>query len=139
MADRFYILDTRQVVGNCALWWCPNGNGYTTQLEEAGLYSEEETRGHRDTDVAVPEAVAKACAVTHVRLDRLRESFDVKPKPARARLDADGTARGKTILTAPVFTGSEGTQHVLPGSYHIDTETGVRTPLASRPRRKRGP
>ena len=71
--ERFYIIDTRMIVGNCALFWCPNGNGYTTQLEEAGLYSEEDANNNRDTDVAVPESMAKTCAVTHVRLDRLRE------------------------------------------------------------------
>jgi len=73
---RFYILDTRQIVGNCALWWCPNGAGYTTQLEEAGLFSEADAKSHRETDVAVPEEMAKACSVTHVRVDRLRGALD---------------------------------------------------------------
>lgn len=76
MSGRFYILDARQIVGNCALWWCPEGKGYTCNLDEAGLYSEEDAKGHRDTDVAVPEAMAKACSVTHVRVERLRGSLD---------------------------------------------------------------
>jgi hypothetical protein len=72
---RFYILDTRQIVGNCALWWCPEGAGYTTQLEGAGLFSEEDAKSHRYTDVAVPEDLAKKCSVTHVRVERLRDEF----------------------------------------------------------------
>jgi len=72
-AERFYIIDTRQIVGNCALFWCPDGAGYTTQLEEAGLYSEADARSHRETDLAVAASVARAFAVTHVRVDRLRD------------------------------------------------------------------
>lgn len=68
----FYILDNRSAVGNCALLWCPNGAGYTTQLDEAGLFSEEEAYSHRETDIPIPEELAKAASVTHVRSDRLR-------------------------------------------------------------------
>jgi hypothetical protein len=46
-----------------------------------------------------------------------------------ARLDADGTAVGKTILTGDVVAGREGTMHAGPGSTHVDLETGRRTPL----------
>lgn len=75
---KFYILDTRSGVGNCALFWCPNGAGYTTQLEEAGLYTEDFARSpcRRETDVAIPEEMAKACSVTHVRTERLRQALD---------------------------------------------------------------
>jgi hypothetical protein len=69
----YYLIDMRSTVGNCALFWRPHGNGYTTQLEEAGLYTLEEAASHRPTDVPVhKDHVAKA-AVTHVRLDRLRD------------------------------------------------------------------
>jgi hypothetical protein len=70
---RYYIIDTRTIVGNCALFWCPKGNGYTTQLEEAGLFTKEETHSHRETDLAVPEAWLRQHAVSHVRVDRLRD------------------------------------------------------------------
>lgn len=73
---KFYILDARSGVGNCALFWRPKGAGYTTQLEEAGLYDEEDARSHRPTDVAISEEMAAACSVTHVRLERLREALD---------------------------------------------------------------
>lgn len=74
---KFYILDARTVVGNCALWWCPNGSGYTTQLEEAGLYEEADAKERRrDTDIAIPEEIAKKCAVSHVRVERLRDAME---------------------------------------------------------------
>ena len=79
---RFYILDTRTVVGNCALWWRQGGHGYTTQLEEAGLFAANE-HSLRETDVLVPEAVAQAHAVTHVRLDTLRACPSVRWPEAR--------------------------------------------------------
>jgi hypothetical protein len=37
----YYVQDTRQMVGNCMLWWCPDRKGYTTQIDEAGLYTYE--------------------------------------------------------------------------------------------------
>ncbi len=86
---KFYIMDTRQVVGNCVLWWCPDGAGYTTQLEEAGLYEHSDDR--RPTDVEVPEDLARACGVTHVRIELLRDEMDKRglqhkaPKPRRKR------------------------------------------------------
>lgn len=90
---RFYILDVRTIVGNCALWWRPNGQGYTTDLNEAGLYSEAHARAHRETDVAVPEEMARACSQVHVRVEQLREMLDqagekwprVAPAPTRRR------------------------------------------------------
>lgn len=68
----FYIRDKRQVVGNCALWWCPNGHGYTCNLDEAGLFTEEEARDitrNRDTDVAYRAEEVQKHAIRHVRFD----------------------------------------------------------------------
>lgn len=76
MAKLYYIQDTRDTVGNCASWWRPNSCGYTTQIEEAGLYSEEEAKkitSHRSTDIAWPKEVVEHCAVRHVRVDHLRK------------------------------------------------------------------
>ena len=70
----FYILDTRTVVGNCAMWWCPNGQGYTCDLSKAGLYTREGAFNQRDTDVPVPRHVAERLVVGHVRLDHLRQN-----------------------------------------------------------------
>ena len=71
--ERYYILDNRSVVGNCCMWWCPDGKGYTCELDQAGLYTYEEASSKRDTDVPVPQSLAEKLAVKHVRLDLLRE------------------------------------------------------------------
>jgi hypothetical protein len=76
MADErkdYYILDVRSVVGNCGLWWCPDGKGYTCNLDQAGLYSLSDAERQRETDVPVPRELAEKCAVRHVPLDRLRQ------------------------------------------------------------------
>ncbi len=74
MAEREYlILDMREVVGNCALFWRPEGRGYTCNLDEAGLYTYEEAMSHRDTDIPVHIDTARGSAVTHVRRDWLRQ------------------------------------------------------------------
>ena len=70
----YYIQDTRQIVGNCMLWWGPNRAGYTTQLEEAGLYPKKEAEEicrNRRTDRAWPKDLVESNTVTHVRAGRL--------------------------------------------------------------------
>jgi len=76
--DEYYILDSRTVVGNCASWWCPDGKGYTCELDKAGLYSRDEAIRKRETDVPVPRALVELFAIRHVRLDWLRDRIDVR-------------------------------------------------------------
>jgi hypothetical protein len=81
---KYYILDSRSAVGNCALWWRPDSAGYTTELGEAGLY--ERCPSDRDTDILVPKEIAERLAVRHVRLDRLRAEFFGASRPAASEL-----------------------------------------------------
>lgn len=79
----FYIQDTRQFVGNCPMWWGPNGSGYVTRLDEAGRYTEQESirqNRTRDTDVPWPcseiDALARQtvdCQHMRPRAERLAE------------------------------------------------------------------
>ena len=89
---KVYILDTRQIVGNCAMFWADKGCGYTTELDKAGLF--EPGHSDRDTDVEVPEDLARQCTVTHVRIERLREEMDKRGLPMR------GGRRGKKATNA---------------------------------------
>jgi len=84
----YYILDTRQVVGNCALWWGVDGAGYTCNLAEAGLYTRAKAFGDRATDVPVHRDVAQANAVTHVRVEGLW-----RDEETHARLQAASAAK----------------------------------------------
>ena len=79
----YYLLDCRSAVGNCALWWRPNGKGYCCELREAGLYTEVEAFGHRDTDIPVPREVAEGNMQGHVCYERMR-SWAVENLPKKA-------------------------------------------------------
>lgn len=81
---QYVILDSRQIVGNCAMFWRPDGAGYTCDLNDAGLY--EKTKGRRDTDIYVPIEVVRSMAVTHVRVEPLkRAGYWSKPQPKDTR------------------------------------------------------
>lgn len=69
----YYVQDKRQTVGNCVSWWARERRGYTTQIDEAGLYTIEEVRGMRYTDIGWPQDVVDRLIVKHVRLDILRQ------------------------------------------------------------------
>jgi len=75
MAERmYYIQDARNVVGNCALWWCVDGHGYTCDIEEAGQYPESEALDQhkwRETDVPFPVDEVRKHIVHHVRTEPL--------------------------------------------------------------------
>lgn len=53
MSYEYYLQDSRQMVGNCMLWWGKGRSGYVTDLREAHVFSEEEKKATavRDTDV----------------------------------------------------------------------------------------
>lgn len=82
----YYVLDTSCIVGDCALWWRPRGRGYTTNLDEAGIYTGAEVaKLHRATDVPFPYAVVQQRAIRHVDRDKLwRDAKESMP------YDADG-------------------------------------------------
>lgn len=57
--DEFYLQDSRSYVGNDVLWWAMNGNGYTTDLSKAHVYSKDEAQrlhNFRPTDIPWPKA-----------------------------------------------------------------------------------
>lgn len=70
----YYVLDVRSVVGNCAMWWCPDSQGYTCEIDKAGLYTEAECRSMRDTDIPIHRDVVQQFVIRHVRLDHLRQA-----------------------------------------------------------------
>jgi len=41
-ADLYYLQDSRQYVGNSMLWWRAGGAGYTTNIEEAGVFTKDQ-------------------------------------------------------------------------------------------------
>ena len=54
----FYLQDSRSYVGNDMLFWAKNGNGYTTDLRLAHVYTKEEAVSQhqsRETDIPWPK------------------------------------------------------------------------------------
>lgn len=76
---KYYIQDTRQIVGNCISWWGVDGNGYVCELDKAGIYDGYDVLRKRDTDLPWPvEDVVKA-AIRHVRSEGLRDARPNQP------------------------------------------------------------
>jgi hypothetical protein len=95
----FYVLDARTVVGNCAMWWCPNGQGYTCRIDEAGLYTADDVKSMRETDVPIHRDEVAKFVVQHVRLDHMRQAglldeFE-KAKAAREKAESEREAEEK--------------------------------------------
>lgn len=65
----YYVQDTRNQVGNCALWWGKERSGYTTELDRAGIYKGFDCMRLRPTDVPYPREIVEANVVRHVRCD----------------------------------------------------------------------
>jgi hypothetical protein len=42
MKNKMYYIRTEGYSGNSLLWWRPNSQGYTTDLNKAGRYTKEE-------------------------------------------------------------------------------------------------
>lgn len=86
MAGRFYILCIHEELprSDLALWWKPNCRGYTTNLDQAGVYTAEEVdalqrttlrQGAACADVPIPVERVRAVACPTVLLDSLPTEF----------------------------------------------------------------
>lgn len=54
----FYLQDSRGYVGNDVLWWAKGGNGYTTDLSKAKIYTlhgAQIANNSRETDIPWPK------------------------------------------------------------------------------------
>ena len=76
--DRYYIQDKRCYVGNCILLWRPKGCGYTTHIDDAGIYSLSEARfkTERDSDVIIPAELIEQSASLQVDVQRMNRLLD---------------------------------------------------------------
>lgn len=58
MSNEYYLQDSRDYVGNDMLFWAKNGQGYTTDLRNAQVYTKDEAvKQHqcRETDIPWPK------------------------------------------------------------------------------------
>lgn len=83
----YYIQYIRNYAADYVMWWRENGNGYTFNFEEAGLFPESKAlaqeRMRPDTDKAWPrevvEAATKQTAITKSALDSSHVRFREAP------------------------------------------------------------
>jgi hypothetical protein len=58
MDDEYYLQDSRSYVGNDILFWAKDGNGYTTDIRNAHVYTKEKAvaqHHRRETDIPWPK------------------------------------------------------------------------------------
>jgi hypothetical protein len=80
----YYLQDSRSYVGNCPQWWCPDGRGYTTRLDEAWRMTKEQAEAqHRSRKTDIPWPCAVIDPLRHPTVDMQ----DMRRKPAG---DAEG-------------------------------------------------
>lgn len=73
----FYLRDTRTNVGSTCMFWALNGNGYTSNLDKAHVYTLEEAQSHfndRYTDVPLSKALVDELVTVRVDHQYLDES-----------------------------------------------------------------
>lgn len=73
----FYLRDTRSNTGSSCIFWAENGNGYTTNLDKAHVYTTEEAQRYidnRHTDVPLCKELVDAVATVRVDHQYLDES-----------------------------------------------------------------
>jgi DNA-directed RNA polymerase subunit RPC12/RpoP len=93
VSDLFYLQDSRSYVGNDVLWWA-KGDGYTTDLSKARLFTKEDAQRHhnaRETDIPWPKyyidaKTRPAVDMQYIRRDEaLRGTGILLAKPRRPR------------------------------------------------------
>lgn len=65
----FYLRDARSNVGSTCMFWALNGNGYTTNLDKAHVYTQEEAQYYidsRHTDVPLSKTLVDELATLRV-------------------------------------------------------------------------
>ncbi len=92
--DEFYLQDSRSYVGNDMLFWAKDGNGYTTDLRKAEVYSRADAVAQhqsRETDIPWPKdyidaKTRPAVDVQYVkREEALRGTGITLTKPKKSR------------------------------------------------------
>lgn len=96
-SDQFYLQDSRSYVGNDMLFWAVDGNGYTTDISKAHVYTKAEAvqqHQSRETDIPWPKhyidaRTRPAVDMQYVKRDEaLRDTGIEIIKPKKARRDA---------------------------------------------------
>jgi hypothetical protein len=72
----FLLQDSRQLVGDCMVWWAQGGNGYTSDLSKAQRYTKDEASSmnrSRDSDVPWPENLIQSRSFPAVDMQNFKQ------------------------------------------------------------------
>lgn len=98
---QFYLQDSRTDVGDGLMFWALGG-GYTTSLDMAELFTQEQACGHRETDIPWPKDYVDARA--HLGVDHqyisLEEARDQLTQGCSVVLQIPGRWNGNDIALA---------------------------------------
>lgn len=103
----FYLQDSRSYVGNDVLFWAKGNNGYTTDLRNAEVYTQEQAQrqhNHRRTDIPWPKDYIDGKtrpAVDKQHIDRkvalLGTGITLVPEPKPKKIAKPTTAAGAAV------------------------------------------
>jgi hypothetical protein len=75
--ELYYIQDTRSHISDCAMFWAIGENGYTTDINKAGLFNKDEAKKicmNRKTDIAWPEWYIRSIMINVVDMQYMDKS-----------------------------------------------------------------
>ena len=111
----FYLQDSRSYVGNDVLWWAKDGNGYTTDLRKAHVYTQDEAqRQHnsRPSDIPWPKEYIDAKTRPAVDMQYIKRAdalegagITLAPIPATKKDRLNCHACGSFMSAAQLWAG----------------------------------
>ena len=78
---KYYLQDSRSVVGNFLLFWAKDRRGYTTDIDKAHEFTLAEALSERDTDV--PWSIEEMRSIARLRVDHQNLAYTYKEQRQR--------------------------------------------------------
>lgn len=114
MVDLFYLQDSRSYVGNDMLFWAKKGNGYTTDVSKAEVYTlakAQSMHNSRNTDIPWPKSyidakTRPACDMQYVKRAEALAGTGITLQPLKPKRKEQWRCGGCGIfLTEQAFWG----------------------------------
>lgn len=104
--EGFYILSTKYSEGDYMTWWRPNNAGYTTRLDDAGVYTAEQVKAHPgyynngERTEAIPVSEVLKHVVRVVSMDSYSDLRSTrKVNPVSAAEEVSSLTRKERVLS----------------------------------------
>lgn len=129
MSNRFYMLCTRETVGSNASFHCHNGNGYSSNIDRAHVYTQEEAQRCWDYGREIDQPIC-ADGGDALSYRRLIQSFEPGTKLYRHAQPVPVVERepiawlNDAYLARGVIDGEAGSEDAGPGYIPVYREAG---------------